>query len=73
MTLDKPEEDRNILAIQLKCPNVPIHIILTHAPQETDKLEFRTRLVENLKVEVERGSPERGHTYSKPSSCQLSP
>ena len=55
MTLDKPEEDRNIFTVQLKRSNVSIRIILAHAPQETDKLETRTRFFENLKLEVERG------------------
>lgn len=48
-------EDKNILAVQVKYPNFSVRLIVAHAPQETDDADDRLRFFQGLKLEVERG------------------
>ena len=48
-------EWKNILTIQIEYPNFTARIILTHAPQETDKAEDRENFYEEMMTQVERG------------------
>ena len=55
VTSSTGDEDKNILAVKLMYPKCSIRVIVTHAPQETDKLESRERFFQKLKLEIERG------------------
>ena len=48
-------EEGNILAVQVRYPNLTMRVVVGHAPQETEKLEIRQNFFESLKLEVERG------------------
>jgi exonuclease III len=55
MTGESEDGEKNVLAVQIKYPNLTMRVIVGHAPQETDKPDDRERFFESLKVEVERG------------------
>ena len=51
----KAENYKNILAVQVKYPNMTMRVIVAHSAQETNKQEVRQRFFYSLKLEVERG------------------
>ena len=50
VTASSSDEEKNILAVQIKYPNRSIRVIVAHAPQETDKQETRENFFQNLRL-----------------------
>ena len=47
---NEENEDRNIIAVQVKYPNLSLRVIVAHAPQETDKIETRERFFPRFEI-----------------------
>ena len=55
MTSDDDNEDKNVMAVQIKYPNFSLRVVVAHAPQESDSTEMRERFFSAVKLEIERG------------------